>query len=262
METRSAFGVTAAGIGDAARVGEGVETLGYDELWVNDTPGGDGLAALASIADATERLRLGVGVVALSEHEPAEIARRVTHAGVWAERLTLGVGSGASRSLDLVRAGISELRALLPGYELAVAAVGPRMAALAGEVADAVVANWALPERLAELRDLVAAGAAATDRQPPRLVAYVRTAVGPGAADRLRADMARYARAGRHYADAFAAQDGGLVGVAVESGDPAEVHAALSPYRSACDTVVVRALPSREGAEGWLEVARAAAARR
>lgn len=258
MEPRSAFGVTARDLEDAARVGRGVEALGYDELWVNDTPGGDGLATLGSVAQATPALRLGVGVVALSEHDPGDVAVRVARARIPPERLTLGVGSGASRSLDLVRNGVAELRSLLPGHTLAVAAVGPRMARLVGEVSDAVVANWALPERVAELRELVAAGAAAAERPAPRLVAYVRTAVGPGAGDRLRAEMARYARAGRHYAEAFAAQDGGLVGVAVESGEPAEVIAALAPYRSACDTVVVRALPSADGAEGWLGVARAA----
>jgi alkanesulfonate monooxygenase SsuD/methylene tetrahydromethanopterin reductase-like flavin-dependent oxidoreductase (luciferase family) len=261
MEPRTAFGVTAADVGDPARLGAGLEALGYDELWVNDTPSGDGLAALASVADATIALRLGVGVVALSEHDPADIARRVSRAGIAPERLTLGVGSGASRSLDLVRDGVLELRELLPGHAIAVAAVGPKMARLAGEISDAVVANWALPERLAELRELVAGGATSAERRPPRLVAYVRTAVGPGAGDRLRTEMARYGRAGRHYAAAFAAHEGRLVGVAVESGDPAEVDAALAPYRSACDTVVVRALPSKNVADGWLEVARAARGR-
>lgn len=261
MHPRTAFGVTASGLGDARRVGAGVESLGYDELWVNDTPGGDGIAALGSIAAATGALRLGVGVVALSEHDPGSIADRVSLAGIPPERLTLGVGSGRSRSLDLVRAGVAELRALLPDHALAVAAVGPKMAGLAGEIAEAVVANWALPERLAELRELIDAGAAAAGRPAPRLVAYVRTAVGRGAAERLREEMARYARAGRHYATALGAQDGRLVGIAVESGDPVEVDAALREYRSACDTVVVRALPAVDGAEGWLDVARAAAHR-
>lgn len=260
MGPRTAFGVTATALGDPARVGAGVEALGYDELWVNDTPGGDGLAALAAVARATNALRLGVGVVALSEQAPGVIARRVARAGISPGRLTLGVGSGASRSLDLVRAGVAELRELLPQHALAVAAVGPRMTRLAGEISDAIVANWALPERLAELRELAGAGAAAADRPSPRLVAYVRTAVGPGARERLRTEMDRYARAGRHYASAFAAQDGSLVGIAVESGDPTEIADALDQYRSACDTVVIRALPSGEGAEGWLEVARAARA--
>ncbi len=227
-----------------------LEELGYGEVWVNDTRGGDGLATLAALARDTRRLRLGLGVVALSEHSPAAIARRLSTAGLPLDRLTLGVGAGSSASLALVRDGVAELRALLPGLPIAVAAVGPRMLRLAGEAADAVVATWARPERVPWIREQVAAGGGT-----PRLVLYVRAAVGPGAASRLRDEMDRYASYGRHYARAFEAQPDGLVGIAVESGDPADVAAALAPYRSVADTVVVRAIPTENTAEAWLEVA-------
>lgn len=243
---------------DAARLGSSIESGGYDELWVNDTPNGDGLATLAHIAAATKTIALGVGVIALSGHTPAVIAGRVARAAISPRRLTLGVGSGSSRSVDLVRSGVAELRALLPDQQVAIAAVGPRMARLAGEIADTVVANWALPERLAELRELVAAGAAAAGRPSPRLVAYVRTAVGPGSTDRLRAEMDRYTRVGAHYARAFAEQGDRLIGVAVEPADPTAVSEALAPYLSVVDTVVVRGLPAEDTVEAWLEVATAA----
>lgn len=258
MHPRTAFGVTAMDAVDAARLGSSIESLGYDELWVNDTPSGDGLATLAHIAAATTTVGLGVGVVALSGQTPAVIAGRVARAAISPRRLTLGVGSGSSRSVDLVRSGVAELRQLLPSHQVAIAAVGPRMARLAGEVADAVVANWALPERLAELRELVAEGAAEAGRPSPRLVAYVRAAVGPGATDRLRAEMDRYARVGAHYARAFAEQGHRLVGVAVEPADPMAVSEALAPYRSVVDTVVVRGLPASDSVESWLAVAEAA----
>jgi len=106
----------------------------------------------------------------------------------------------------------------------------------------------------------VAEGAAGAGRPAPRLVAYVRTAVGPGAAARLQHEMARYARFGAHYARAFADQPEELVGVAVESGDTAAIAAALAPYRGVADTVVVRGLPADDSVETWLEVARSAAA--
>ncbi|MEP7082000.1 MAG: LLM class flavin-dependent oxidoreductase [Chloroflexota bacterium] len=259
MHPRTAFGITAAIRPDAARLGAEVESLGYDELWVNDTPRGDGLATLSAVGSGTSSLAFGVGVVALSEQTPAVIAERVHAASLPTDRLTVGVGSGSSRSLDLVRGGISELRRLLPGHPLAVAAVGPRMAHLAGEVADAVVANWTLPARLAELRELIAEGAGGAGRTTPRLVAYVRTAVGPGAEQRLRAEMDRYASRGAHYARAFAEQGGGPIGVAVESTDPAELVGALAPYRSVVDTVVVRGLPATDTVDAWLEIAGVAA---
>lgn len=255
----TAFGVTAAERQDATRLGEELERLGYEELWANDTRRGDGLATLAATSRGSATLRLGVGVIALSDHPADRIAERVGASGIDARRLTLGIGSGTSASRALVRDAVEELRRLLPDRAVGVAAVGPRMARLAGEVADAVVANWALPDRLAFVRDRVAEGAVATGRPAPRLVAYVRTAVGPGAERRLSDEMARYARSGAHYARAFSAQaEDRLVGVAVESRDPSEVAAALAPYREVADTVVVRGLPPDDGVDAWLEVARAA----
>lgn len=259
MHPRTAFGITAATRPESPRLGTGVEALGYDELWVNDNRRGDGLTTLADVGSETSTLALAVGVVALSEHTPAAIAERVGAASHEPGRLTIGVGSGSSRSLDLVRDGVAELRRLLPGYQLAVAAVGPRMARLAGEIADAVVANWALPDRLVELRGLIAEGADQADRPAPRLVAYIRTAIGPGAEQRLRDEMDRYARVGPHYARAFADQRGRLIGVAVESGDRSGMEAALEPYRSVVDTVVVRGLPPTDTVDAWLEIAGVAA---
>lgn len=258
MHADLALGITAASRPDHARLGAELELLGYNELWVNDTRRGDGLATLAEMAAGTRSLRFGVGVIALSEQTAPVILERLEAADLPAGRLTLGVGSGSSASLQLVRDGVAELRRLRPDLPIAVAAVGPRMARLAGEVADAVVANWALPDRLAWIGERVAEGANAAGRRPPRLAAYVRTAVGAGATDRLQAEMDRYRSSGSHYARAFDAQPDGLIGVAVESGDPQEVAAALAPYRSVADTIVVRALPAEDTVNGWLLVGRAA----
>jgi alkanesulfonate monooxygenase SsuD/methylene tetrahydromethanopterin reductase-like flavin-dependent oxidoreductase (luciferase family) len=259
MEPARAFGITAAARSDVTRLGRDIERLGYDELWSNDTRRGDGIATLAEAASGTDRLRLGVGVIALSDHSPPRVAERVRASRIEPERLVVGVGSGASASLALVRDGTSELRRLLPMQRIGVAAVGPRMARLAGEVADAVVANWALPDRLRFIRERIAEGAAAAGRPAPRLVAYVRTAIGPTAVERLRAEMARYARGRGHYAHAFAAQPDVLVGVSVPSGDPSEMGSALAPYRDAVDTVVVRGLPDGDEVDDWLRIAVACA---
>lgn len=262
MSADLAFGITAAVRADHARLGLELERLGYPELWVNDTRRGDGLATLSAVAFRTRSLRFGVGVIALSDQSPAQIVARVEAGGLPLHRLTLGIGSGTSASLQLVFDGVDELRRMTPHLPVAVAAVGPRMARLAGEVADAVVANWALPERLGWIRERVAEGADSAGRPPPRLVAYLRTAVGAGATDRLQAEMDRYRGYGDHYARAFDAQPDGLIGAAVESGDPVEVAAALEPYRSIADTVVVRALPADDSVDGWLAVAAAVAGRR
>lgn len=253
-----AFGITAVARPDAARLGPTLTQLGYEELWSNDTSRGDGIAALAAASADAPSLALGVGVIALSEQDPTRIAERVRASDIEPARLVVGVGSGSSASLELVRTGVAELRRALPGRPVGVAAVGPRMARLAGEVADAVIANWALPDRLAFVRQQVAEGAEGADRPAPRLVAYVRTAVGPGADERLRREMARYAGHGPHYARAFAAQPDVLIGVATDRPDPSAVGRALAPYREVVDTVVVRGLPASDTVDEWLEIAAAA----
>ncbi len=99
-------------------------------------------------------------------------------------------------------------------------------------------------------------GAARAGRPAPRLVAYVRVAVGENAEGRLREEMDRYRRSGAHYARAFDAQPGELVGVA--EADPDHLPGSLDPYREAVDTLVVRGLPAEDAISGWLDVARAA----
>ncbi|MGI8999068.1 MAG: LLM class flavin-dependent oxidoreductase, partial [Candidatus Limnocylindria bacterium] len=100
MSAYLAFGITAAVRADHARLGLELERLGYAELGVNDTRRGDSLATLSAFALRTRGLRFGVGVIALSEHAPAEIVERVEAAILPTDRLTLGVGSGSSASLQ------------------------------------------------------------------------------------------------------------------------------------------------------------------
>ena len=123
MPSVLAFGITAASRPDHPRLGAELVRLGYEELWCNDTRHGDGLAALAGVARGAETLRCGVGVIALSELSPADVAERVRASGLTPDRLTVGVGSGSSASLGLVREGVTALRRLLPEHAVGVAAV-------------------------------------------------------------------------------------------------------------------------------------------
>ena len=259
MDRHDGFGFIAAPRPGLEWLGAEVESLGYDELWANDTSRGSGLAALAACVAGERRIELCVGVIGLSGHEPPAIADEVGALQLPHKRLVLGVGSGSSRSLALVDEGVAELRRRLPDVRLAVAAVGPRMLHLAGRVADVVLLNWAGPFRVAESREHIEAGAAEAGREPPRVAAYVRVAVGPGAEERLAGEIARYTRSGASYARQIEEQGPGLIGVACE--DPADLGAALAPYRVALDSCVVRALPAGDDVDGWLAVARAAAPR-
>lgn len=259
MERRFGFGFTAAPRAGLEWLGAEIEALGYDELWANDTSRGSGLAALAACAGGARRLDLCVGVIGLSGHEPPAIVDEVATLRLPRERLILGVGSGSSRSLALVEQGVAELRQRLPDVRLAVAAVGPRMLHVAGQVADVVLLNWAGPFRVAESREHIEAGAAEAGREPPRVAAYVRVAVGPGAEERLAGEIERYTGSGESYARQIQEQGPGLIGVACE--DPMDLAAALAPYRVALDSCIVRALPAGDDVDAWLAVARAAAPR-
>jgi 5,10-methylenetetrahydromethanopterin reductase len=67
----------------------------------------------------------------------------------------------------------------LPSAPVYLAALGPQMLRLAGEVADGVLLNWATPERIAVSRERVDAGAARADRDPGTvpMTMYIRVCV-------------------------------------------------------------------------------------
>lgn len=247
-----AFGITGGDRPWLGALGRSLESLGYDGAWANDTPGNSGVAAVRGLAGAS-RLDLGIGVVSLADHPAPSVASSILESGVAPSRLILGVGSGGSRSLALVRSGVADLRRELPGVRLAVAAIGPRMCELAGEIGDVVLLNWATPARIAWARERVAAGAARAERQVPVVAGYVRVAVGPGAASRLAAERGRYARF-PSYARMFDAE-GGAPGIAAASGPAARE---VAPYREALDICVVRGLPEADTLESWLAIAEAA----
>ena len=79
------------------------------------------------------------------------------------------------------------MRAALPGgARVVVAAMGPKMCALAGAEADGVFLNWMTPEKAAWARERVHEGAAEAGRDaPPPVFGYVRVAVGDDAGERL-----------------------------------------------------------------------------
>lgn len=254
---RLAFGMTAGDRPWLPQFAAELEVLGYDELWSNDVTGKSGLRTLAAAASGTPSLRLAVGALALSGTTPRRLADGVIDAGIAPERLTVGVGSGSSRSLAVMEAGIADLRDLIPGYAIGLAAVGPNMARLGGRVADVVLLNWTGARLAAERRTEIADEAAALGRAAPRVAAYVRVTI--AGAERLTAEQARYHGYGGTYRSVIEDQEArgeGPVGIAVDRSE--QVPAALDPHRSALDTVVVRALPHEDSLDGWLEVARAA----
>ena len=245
MSQTRAFGV-AAGLDPevATPLAGRCEALGYSSVWSNDHPGASGLETLAAFAEGSERLELGVAVMALDRHQPAEINERIERLGLDRRRLWLGLGAGFSRRpLTTMRNALATLREAIPGVRLVLAAMGPKMCALAGSSFDGAFFNWMTPEYAAGARDDVHAGAGEAGREPPPVLGYVRTAVGPDAAERLAKEESFYRDLHDGYRNHFTRLGAteGTVGVAAADRNGAQE--ALSGY-AALDVVVVRGLAS------------------
>jgi alkanesulfonate monooxygenase SsuD/methylene tetrahydromethanopterin reductase-like flavin-dependent oxidoreductase (luciferase family) len=226
-------------------------------MWSNDHPGARGLETLAEFAAAAPGIDLGVAVIALDRTPPEAIAADVERLGLDPSRLWLGVGAGFSKKpLTSMRESLPELREKLPGIRLVLAAMGPKMCALAGAEFDGAFFNWMTPDFAASARQQVEAGAQEANRETPPIFGYVRTAVGPDAADRLAKEESFYRDLHDGYRNHFArlGEPEGTVGVAAEDG--AEAQSQLSRYK-ALDTVVVRGLASAK-VDKMLAVAEAA----
>ena len=111
---------------------------------------------LAAFAEGSAALQLGVAVLALDRHEPAAINERIDALGLDRSRLLIGVGAGFSkRPLATMRGAHDELRAAVPGVRLILAAMGPKMCALAGASYDGAFFNWVTPDYAAASGSLV-----------------------------------------------------------------------------------------------------------
>ncbi|MDI3339272.1 MAG: LLM class flavin-dependent oxidoreductase [Sphaerobacter sp.] len=274
--TRWGFGIAAAvPVGVTRATARATEALGYDSFWVNDTPDGDGLAALAEAAQVTTTLALGVGVIALSRRDPASIIAQIygqdpasgrasgggtpTSPILPLDRLLLGVGSGTGGpgALARVRDGVRALKEAL-AVQVYISALGPNMCELAGEVADGVLFNWLTPDYARQSAEWVRASAARAGRPTPTLAAYVRVALGDDATARLRSEGDRYARIPAYSAHfARMGVEPFMTAVAGTSADA--IREGLAAWDGVLDLVVVRAITAQDTVEETLTLAQAVA---
>ncbi len=253
------FGVAAGLDPDVARpLSERCSALGYSSMWSNDHPGAKGLETLAEFGAAAPDLDLGVAVIALDRTPPETIAADVERLGLDPARLWLGIGAGFSeKPLTRMREKLPELREKLPGVRLVLAAMGPKMCALAGAEYDGAFFNWMTPEFATGARDKVEAGAREAGRDIPPIFGYVRTAVGADAPERLAKEESFYRDLHDGYRNHFArlAEPEGTVGVA--AADATDAQSKLNSY-TALDTIVVRGLASAK-VDAMIAVAESAA---
>ena len=230
------------------RIAEHVEAAGFTSLWTNEARGRDALLLCQAWAAATTDLQVGIGVVPIWTRSPAQLAMAsATLAEASGGRFLLGLGVShpatmapghgaevvkpltASREiltiLDRLEAGeradfVGEvlrcekfrltISPLPPATRRYLAAMGPKMLALAGSDARGVLLNWSSPGEVERAAGIVRQAAVDADRDPAdvEVAGYVRVAVADdlGAAKAaLAAQIGQYA-ALPAYASHFARQ--------------------------------------------------------
>jgi alkanesulfonate monooxygenase SsuD/methylene tetrahydromethanopterin reductase-like flavin-dependent oxidoreductase (luciferase family) len=164
------------------------EELGYEQVFATHINGAESLTLLTAYALATERIRVGTGVVPIYTRTPATMAQTAaTIAALSGDRLILGVGvshrpvvegwygQAIDKPLAETREYIGKLRAILageppagdgkwptgfallphlqrPGLPIYNAGLSPKMLKLSGEIADGVILWLCNP---AYIRDVV-----------------------------------------------------------------------------------------------------------
>src|SRR5690349_8149673 len=93
------------------RMVETLEEVGYDSLWLNDSPGRLGsvapLPTLAAVAARTERLKLGPNVLVLPHRHPVVLARELATVDVLSGgRLLPAGGLGVDLPRELAATGV------------------------------------------------------------------------------------------------------------------------------------------------------------
>ena len=200
---------------DLAR-GQWAEAAGYDDVWLPNAEGMfDPMALAAALAVTTSRVRIATGVVPMFNAPAPVLAAQVSFIAAQAPgRFVLGLGSSTGnmvqrwygvpfdRPLSQLREYLQLLRQIfaggktafqgehlqstgfrlqtlpVPPVPLQLGAMGPRMLALAGELADGVVLNdFTPPAELANALAQLDAGAKLSGRRAEDLEIVKRRAV-------------------------------------------------------------------------------------
>lgn len=237
---------------------EATAHAGYHSFWLNNPPHASALSLLGDVGRTHPRLWLGVGVIPLSHQSPEEIADDVRTNHLPLDRLYLGIGSGSGAGgLERVREGITSLRERLD-TSIVIAAMGPKMCRLAGEAADGVLFNWLTPDYAKRSAEWISEAAAVAGRPTPRLMAYVRVALGDESRNRLREEAARY-EAIPHYAAHFTRMGVSALNTGVASPASDAIQGGLEAWNGVVDEIVVRAITANDTAEEVVRLVEAAA---
>ena len=220
----------------------------FHSFWLNNPPQADALRLLEEVAGQTPGLWLGVGVIPLTHHSGDEIAAEIEKRKLPLETFFLGIGAGSGPGgVERVAKGIETIRSRVP-CQIVVAALGPKMSRLAGAEADGVLFNWLTPTWAEGSIRWVREGAEQVGRPVPRLMAYVRVALGDGAIARLEEEAGRY-QSMPHYSSHFARMGVSAMGTAVTGRSREEIQRGLAQWNGVVDEVVSRAITEHDNSE-------------
>jgi probable F420-dependent oxidoreductase len=221
---------------DFVAVARETETRGYHTAWLGEVSGYDAIVMSTVVATHTERLHVANGVLPVQTRTPVILGMATASLNHLAPgRFALGLGLSSktiveqwhgltfSPSLAQIREAVQIVRQVAGGERVAhegkhyrvkgfrltsppptapvrvyLAALGPEMLELAGEIADGVLLNWIPPEAVPASIAHLTSGArkAARTLEDFEIAAFVRTCVTDDAAaarETLARDITGYA---------------------------------------------------------------------
>jgi hypothetical protein len=234
-----------------------VEQAGYGSFWVNGSPHDPALDIVEGALRETA-LDVGVGVFPLPKISADELVGQVQARGFAQERLWLGVGSGRRPgALDDVRDAARTIRRELEVI-VTTGAVGPKMLALGGEVADAVILTWSFAAEVQRARPIIEEAADKASRVPPTLVSFIRCGLVPQAAEAIE-ERAKAYDAIPHYHEVFERNGVTASDTVVTGANRDELLAGIEREESVLDLSVIRAIPAENTVESIAELVEACA---
>jgi probable F420-dependent oxidoreductase len=194
-----------------------VEARGYHTAWAGETAGGDAITLMTLLASQTQRIGVASGVIPIQTRSPVILGMSAaTLAHVAPGRISLGLGVSSRiiveqwhglpfhAGLGQIRESVQVIRMVATGErvnfegkfyrvknfklmaptpvtppKIVLAALGPEMLELAGEIADGVVLNWIPPEAVPASIAHLEAGARRAGRTLDgfEIAGFIRTTV-------------------------------------------------------------------------------------